>query len=204
MKLKSTNAYEELFLEKTGISFSTFYTKYYTKLVWKIQKYNITQLDAEGIASEAFMQSLEKIDQYNTKYHYSTWLFTIGKNLALQYKIDNKKEILVDTSGDSNDEDNSWNAFQYYLNSKIDSFEEDIDNDEISYQKYQITLKEIAKLDAKYKEYIELCDIQNKSYDEIAEIMDVKLQTVKNRLHHGRIKIIKNTELKFKDILNNN
>jgi RNA polymerase sigma-70 factor (ECF subfamily) len=203
MELRRTNAYEKLFEEKTGHTFNKFYTKYYTKLIWYIQKYNITQLDAEGIASQAFMQSLEKIEQFNQKNHYSTWLFSIAKNLALQHKIDSKKEILVDTSCESSD-DNAFNAFQYYLNSKIDNnIENDISFDNITNEKYNITLKEISKLDFKYKQYIELCDIQGKSYDEISQILGVKLQTVKNRLHHGRIKIIKNTQLNFKNILNN-
>lgn len=202
--VKQQNNYEQSFKEATGLKFTDFYQKYYTKLVWHIQKFNITELDAEGIASTAMMQGLEKIDGYNPKYHPSTWMFTIGKNLALQYKIDSKKEVLVDTSGDYSDDDSSFSTFQYYLNSKIDNSEETIGNEAISNEKYQETLKEISKLDNKYKEFIELRDIQGKEYDEIAEILGVKLQTVKNRLHHGRMKLKNNTSEKFRKIVQNN
>lgn len=197
----SQKSYEQKFTEKTGFTFNEFYQKYYHKLVWHIQKFKITELDAEGIASTAMMQGLEKIDKYNPQYHYSTWLFTIGKHLALQYKIDNKKEVLVDTTGDYSEDNNSY---QYYLNSKIDNSVEDFESQTITTQKYQETLIELSKLDNKYKEYIELCDIQGKTYDEICEIMDVKLQTVKNRLFHGRLKIQKNTKNKFKSIIEHN
>ena len=203
-RIKAENNYEKLFQEATGVKFTDFYAKYYTKLVWHIQKFKITELDAEGIASTTMMQGLEKIAGYNPKYHPSTWIFTIGKNLALQYKIDSKKEVLVDTTGDYSDDDSSFNSFQYYLNSKIDNSEETINNDAITNQKYEETLKEISKLDNKYKEFIELRDIQGKEYDEIAELLGVKLQTVKNRLHHGRMKIQKNTNEKFKNIIQQN
>lgn len=201
MELKEQKSYEQLFFDITGQQFNKFYAKYYNKLVWHIQKFKITQLDAEELANEALMQSLEKIKMYNSNYHYSTWLFTIGKNLALQFKNDNKKYVLVDTSGDSNDDNKAYNSLQYYLNSKLDNSTELLESQTISTLKYDETLKEISKLDAKYKVYIELCDIQNKSYNEIAEIMGVEEHTVKNRLFHGRKKLEAITKNKFKKIV---
>lgn len=201
---------ELIFLEKTGKNFNAFYSKYYKKLVWQIQKLNINILDAEGIANDAFMHSLEKIDQYNPEYHYSTWLFTIGRNKAYEYKNLNAKTILVDTNNEGNDND-TFNTFQYYLNTKIDNLSKNIDNEKMLSFKYNETLKQIATLDPKYKIIIELSDIHGKSYNEIIDILgnelhldpDQRLQTVKNRLHHGRSKIEKQLKSKFQYIMNN-
>jgi RNA polymerase sigma-70 factor (ECF subfamily) len=203
MELKNRTAatnYEQIFQEKTGQSFNKFYNKYYTKLVWQLRKLNITDLDAQGLANDAFMQSLEKIEQYNPAYNFSTWLFTVGRNLALQFKKDNSKIILVDTS-DNTQEDKAVSGMNYYLNMKIDNSTEVIENQNITLKKYDIALKNIASLDVKYREYIELCDIQGKSYDEICDLLGVELQTVKNRLHHGRKKIELQTQKQFKQLV---
>lgn len=206
MELEKTNKernnyYEQLFFEKTGKDFNIFYKKYYTKLVWIIQRMNITQIDAEDLANQAFIQALNKIEQYNNQYHFSTWLFDIGKKYAYQYKNKQaKSEILVDTTVDIDDNGNTYDAVQNYLRNKIDDSQIENDTHNITNLKYIETLKQISKLNDKYKQIIELRDIQDKSYNEICEILDMKLQTVKNRLHHGRLKLENDVKNKFKII----
>lgn len=208
--VETTQSLEQRFEMITGKSFNTFYAKYYKKLVWKIQKHNINSIDAEGIANDAFMHSLDKIHQYNPEYHYSTWLFTIARNMANQYKKDNKMYVLVDTNSDS-DDDSSFNTYQYYLNSKIDNTTVEIDTQKMLALKYDETLKQISNLDEKYKVVIELADIQEKSYNEIIDILGSdlhvnprqRLQTVKNRLHHGRTRIESNLKNKLNYITDN-
>jgi RNA polymerase sigma-70 factor, ECF subfamily len=189
------------FQEKTGKEFNTYYAKYYPKLVWIIQRMNINKIDAEDLANMAFIRTLEKIDIYDKKYHYSTWLFDIGKKMAFQFMKDRAKLVCVDTSKSSDDED--YSSYQYYLNNEIDTFNDTIDNEEMHNVKYKETLKEIAKLSGKYKEIIELCDIHGYSYLDIVDMTGESLQTIKNRLHHGRKKIKTNLENKFEYILDN-
>ena len=201
--------HEEKFKEITGFTFNDYYVKYYPKLVWTIQSINITELDCEEIANEAFMESLLKIHQYKPEYQYSTWLFTIAKRLAYQYKKDKAKEILVDLSAENTDEDSNYDPIHSYLKHKMDTTEDTMQqtieyNDKLSV-KYIETMKEISKLDVKYRTIIELSDIQGKSYNEICDILgdelgktpEQRLQTVKNRLHHGRLRLEKNLREKF-------
>lgn len=202
-------SHEEKFKEITGFNFNDYYTKFYPKLVWNIQRMNITELDCEEIANEAFMESLMKIYQYNPVYQYSTWLFTIAKNLAYQYKKNNSKEILIDLAAENTDEDSNYDPIHSYLKHKLDTAE-DTFHQTVEYStkmnvKYKETLKEISKLDVKYRTIIELSDVQGKSYNEICEILgpelgktpEQRLQTVKNRLHHGRLRLEKNLREKF-------
>lgn len=194
--LTNTKSYEQQFFDKTGKDFNTFYKKYYNKLVWIIQRMNINSIDAEGLTNDAFMQALNKIEMYNPQYHFSTWLFDIGKKMAYQYKNDAKKrEILVDTSTDDSDEND---PIQYYLKNKMDSVYVDTTSQKLTNIKYTETLKEISKLDPKYRRIIELSDIQGKSYNQICEILGIELGTVKNRLHHGRLRLENNLKEKFK------
>lgn len=189
-------SYEQQFLEVTGKDFNTFYKKYYNKLVWIIQKMNINSIDAEGLANDAFMKAFDKIHMYKPEYNFSTWLFSIGKRMACEYKNQQKKRgILFDASAeDSVDSD----PIQFYMKNKMDSVQVDYCSQKLTCMKYEDTLKEIAKLDPKYKRIIELSDIQGKSYNEICNILGIELSTVKNRLHHGRLRIENNLKEKFK------
>lgn len=192
--------FEQIFFDKTGKDFNTFYKHYYNKLVWTIQRMNINSIDAEDLTNQAFMQALRKIEMYNPQYHFSTWLFDIGKKMAYQFKKDEKKrEMCVDTTA-SNDDGNEFDAVQHYLRSKMDNVEEEYNTQNITAVKYNETLREISKLDPKYRRIIELSDIQGKTYNEICDILGIELQTVKNRLHHGRIKLEKNLVDRFKEI----
>jgi RNA polymerase sigma factor (sigma-70 family) len=213
--------YEQQFLNKTGKDFNTFYKKYYNKLVWIVQRMNINQIDAEDITNRAFMQALDKIEMYNPQYHFSTWLFDIGKKMAYQFKKDEKKkEILVDTTTESDENDNSFDPIQMYLKNKIDMYVDVEELSPVTSKKYTETLKEISRLDPKYRRIIELSDIQGKTYNEICDIMGEelcpagpqkseaqvqaqRLQTVKNRLHHGRLRLEANLRDRFTLILHN-
>ena len=76
---------EQLFRERTGKDFSFFYTKYYPKLIYYTARMCNDQQKAEDISTDSFLIAFEKIDKYEKeKSQFSTWLFTIAKNLMLQ------------------------------------------------------------------------------------------------------------------------
>lgn len=201
MELKNEKKHTDNFKESTGLNFNEYYTKYYPKLAYTIGKFNINSIDAEAIANEAFMRSLEKIDQYNPKYQYSTWLFNIAKNIALKFINDESKLVCVDTS--KTNEDTEGASYQYYLNTQIDESDLTESYEDLHAMKYAETLKEISNLSPKYKRIIEMCDIYGLTYNQISEETGESLQTVKNRLHHGRKKIQNNLKAKFELLLDN-
>jgi RNA polymerase sigma-70 factor (ECF subfamily) len=197
--------FEQAFQEKVGKRFNDFYKSYYPKLVWTIRKINIDTLDAEDIANRAFMKALTEIEKYNPMYNFSTWLFHIAKMMAYQYKKDQAKTICVESISEDIDSDldnNVQMGLQYYINSitKIDSVNYKEEYDRALEKKYNMTLVAISKMKEKYKTVIELCDIQGKSYNDIVEITGLPMQTVKNRLHHGRLKLESELSAKFKRI----
>lgn len=198
MELKNELSFTKIFKEKTGKEFDTYYEKYYPKLTWTIKRLNINDIDAESIANEAFIRSLEKIEQYKPEYQYSTWLFNIGKNIAYKFKKDEAKTVCVDISKSNVDEDGA--SFQYYLNTQIDETNNNESYEDIHSIKYEETLKEISDLSPKYKDIIEMCDIYGLTYNQIVDETGESLQTIKNRLHHGRKKIKNKLKNKFEYI----
>ena len=95
-KVKSFSEHETIFKERTGNDFTFFYKKYYPKLIYYTAKMCNDQQKAEDISTDSFLIAFEKIDKYEKeKSQFSTWLFTIAKNLMLQ-DIKNSKKTLTD------------------------------------------------------------------------------------------------------------
>ena len=99
--IKSFSDHESYFKERTGNDFTFFYKKYYPKLIYYTSKMCGDQQKAEDITTESFMTAFEKIDKYEKeKAQFSTWLFTIARNILLQDIKSSKKTISIDTEYD--------------------------------------------------------------------------------------------------------
>ena len=196
--------YEELFRKSTGLTFNSYYNKFFKKLTYYVKKFGVTELDAEGLANDAFMKALDKIEMYDSQYDFGPWLFKIAKNLTLKHIKDNKSTILVDYNQEQDEDfDSSYNALKYHITKKQDDYTNELTSEKILEFKYTETLKEIHKLGPKYKNIIILCDIDGKSYKEIANLTNLPEQTIKNRIHHGRKKLQKVLKPKFNKIYEN-
>lgn len=55
--------------------------------------------DAEDVAHDAFIRAYEKIDQYNGRYRFTTWLFTIASRIAIDRKRARRANVTTDALG---------------------------------------------------------------------------------------------------------
>lgn len=183
------NEQEQLFKERTGDDFVVLYTKYYPKLVYFTNKICNDQFKAEDIATDSFMTAFDKIDKYNKeKSQFSTWLFTIAKNIALQELKVDKKTISLDVEYDG-----EGTTMKDFL--KTDDCE--MNMNDIYDMKADIMKKHINSLKKPYKEVIEMRELQKMSYKEIAEKLNLNLSSLKSRIRMGRQLLIKSTEKEF-------
>jgi len=186
---------EKVFLQKTGKDFSTLYKKYYPKLIYFTSKMCKDPQIAEDITTDSFMTAFEKIEKYESeKSQFSTWLFTIAKNLALQSIKSENRKISLDIEYD--EEGTTMKDF----------IPQDDEDGEIYYdvvdKKADIMLKHIGKLKGHYKKVIEMREIKKMSYQDIADELDTNLSTIKSRIRMGRAILIKESKKEF-DILDN-
>ena len=101
-KMKSFAEQEKLFREKTGKEFTQLYSKYYPKLIYFTSRICNDQQKAEDLSTDSFMIALDKIEKYDKeKSQFSTWLFTIAKNLTLQDMKVEKRSISLDIEFDN-------------------------------------------------------------------------------------------------------
>jgi len=192
-KITLFSDHEKLFVEKTGKDFSTLYKKYYPKLIYYTSKLCNDPQKTEDIATDSFMTAFEKIEKYDDeKAQFSTWLFTIAKNLALQAIKNDKKSVSLDV-----EYDNEGTTMKDFI---PQNFQNEIEVFESNDLKAEIMTKQISQLKEPYKTVIEMREIKKMSYQDISDTLGKNLSTIKSQIRNGRAILINETKGEFKRI----
>jgi RNA polymerase sigma-70 factor, ECF subfamily len=134
--------------------------------------------EAEDIAQEAFLRAYVNIKSFNQDLKFSTWLFRIATNLCIDRIRKKKPDYYLDA------EVAGTEGLTMYSQIPSDT---PLPEKELESLELQETVqKEILKLPEKYRSAILLKYIEDLSLNEISEILDLPLGTVKTRIHRGR------------------
>lgn len=130
---------------------------------------------AHDIAQEAFITAYEKLKQYNPKFAFSTWLYRIARNLAYQ---DMKYHRAWAPFDEADQEDSS-----------SEPLSEQIDRQLVS----ENVRRAMQKLRPEWRSAVQLYYWEDKSYEEIADLLGTPLNTV--RVWLNRAKSVLRSEL---------
>ena len=134
--------------------------------------------EAEDIAQEAFIRAYVNIRSFNQELKFSTWLFRIATNLCIDRLRKKKPDYYLDA------EVAGTEGLTMYSQVSSDS---PLPETEVESLELQETVqKEILKLPEKYRSAIVLKYMEDMSLNEISEILELPLGTVKTRIHRGR------------------
>lgn len=134
--------------------------------------------EAEDMAQEAFIRAYVNISSFNIDLKFSTWLYRIATNLCIDRIRKKKPDYYLDAEVSGTD------GLTMYSQVASDTT---LPEDEIESLELQETIqREITKLPEKYRSVIVLKYIEELSLNEISEILDIPLGTVKTRIHRGR------------------
>jgi RNA polymerase sigma-70 factor, ECF subfamily len=181
--------FEEIFLEKTGLDFKTFYDAYRPRLIWNLMSMSHDLVEAEEVADEGFTKAVDEIAKYDQdKSQFSTWLFTIARRLMIQ-RIKTKNRFL------------SIDAEQKEGFTIGDSLVADNRNklliDQTLSQQVDIVKRQIPELPKKYALVLQLREIDGLSYQEISDILGINLNTTKSQIKQGRTMLRKRIRRDF-------
>lgn len=168
---------EKQFEQQTGYNLSEFYSTNFQKLAYLLMKYVKDEPTAKNLANDAFIRALDQLDKFDkTKSDFVTWLFTVGKNLALAHLKKRNKHSII-----SLDKDHDG-----YTISDLIAADEDSKRDSIIMEKYNYVKTMINTLPEKYKSLIVLRELENLTYQEIEDYTGLKEGTIKSRIRKGR------------------
>lgn len=134
--------------------------------------------EAEDMAQEAFLRAYVNITKFNQSRKFSTWLYRIATNLCIDRIRKKKPDYYLDAEVPGTD------GLNMYSQIEADTVkpEEEVENLELQ----EVIQKEILKLPDKYRSVIVLKYIEELQLQEISEILEIPLGTVKTRIHRGR------------------
>ena len=137
---------------------------------------------SEDLAQETFIKVLNNLDRYSPEFKFSSWLFKIANNLT----IDHLRRRRVDTISIEGAPDavtaESAKATSIAVVSGDESPLEELESRELG----TAIERAIGKLRPEYRACIMLRHVEDRSYEEIAEIVKLPLGTVKTYIHRAR------------------
>ncbi|MBM7582584.1 RNA polymerase sigma-70 factor (ECF subfamily) [Caldicoprobacter guelmensis] len=172
---------EALLVEKAKkgdmVAFEELVSLYAKKIYNYCYRMTNNKEDAEDLAQEVFIKVYKNLKSFKGNSKISTWIYRIAYNTCIdKYKKGSKVDTVSLNPG--KDED----AVGIELVSGDPLPEEEV----IKKERYRKLQACIAALKPEYKTVIILRDIQNYSYEEIAEILQVPLGTVKSHISRAR------------------
>ena len=153
--------------------------RYKDKLINFIFNYLGDLESSEDVVQETMIKLYQKKHYYKEIAKFSTWLYTIAKNLAnteLRKRKQRKTTLLSQFSKDDK---------TYELPSNDPEPGQEIQTDIVN----KIIRDAIDQLSEKFKIVIVLRDIQGLSYEDISEIINVPIGTVKSRINRARLQL---------------
>lgn len=132
--------------------------------------------DAEDLVQDTLLRSYRSIERFDGRYP-RAWLMTIMRNAQINRVRRKRPELMRDpdvtmaTTADTTSDGHDVEADVLH-----DEFDERIESS-------------LADLAPKFREVIELVDVNGLAYQEAADVLGIPVGTVMSRLHRGRKKI---------------
>lgn len=128
------------------------------------------------VTQEVFIKVYNSLGKYSAEYKFSTWLYRIAHNAAVDHLRRNS------VTPQSLEAENADGTFQIQIESRAASPEQDRERSE-----WRTEIDAVVRcLPPAYRDLILLRHSRDLSYDEIAEVTGLPLGTVKNRLFRAR------------------
>lgn len=136
---------------------------------------------AEDLTQEVFVRVYNTLEQFDSKQgHLSNWLMRLARNLIID---DYRKRQRNPQNSMADDVD----KHTFHLRAVGTSAHKEVERKELAHQ----VQEGIDKLPSDLKTCVILRDIEELSYKEIVEVLDIPEGTVKSRINRGRIELAK-------------
>jgi RNA polymerase sigma-70 factor (ECF subfamily) len=135
---------------------------------------------AEDLVQEAFYQAYLQLEDYEIS-NIRAWLFKVAYHAFIDFQRKNKRLIIQD-------------QIEELGNLSMENPEKKL----LEKESFQLLLNDIHSLKEQERHVLLLCDLHNLKYNEAAEILNMKVNTLKSHLHRGRRKVMDRVKERMK------
>jgi RNA polymerase sigma-70 factor (ECF subfamily) len=137
---------------------------------------------AEDLTQDTFVKVLSHLDRYRTDFKFSSWLFKIANNVAIDHLRRRQLDtVSIDGSPHAMTAD-AVEASRFDIGDDSESALDEMEARELG----SAIERAIAGLRPEYRSCILLRHVEGRSYEEIATTLDLPLGTVKTYIHRAR------------------
>lgn len=168
-------------------AFAELVTRYQDRLYNVVYHIVNDREDASDIVQETFLQSYTNLSRFRMSSRFYTWIYRIAFNISIGTLRQKKRKVSMEQIMEDYGE---------CIAAKGESPEHKITREESS----KLLWEAINRLPEEYKTPLVLREMEDASYDDIAEILHVPVGTVRSRLHRARIALKEIIERRRKDL----
>lgn len=151
------------------VAFNAMVDRYKDRLMNVIGRMLSSTEEAEDIVQETFVRVYQHRQSFNFQHCFSTWIYTIGLNLARNELRKRKKFKFYDIT------EMQGHEAEFAVEAKVPSRVPEV---------LEAAIKELPE---KYRTAFMLRDVQEMPYEEVAKVLNVPLGTVKSRVNRARL-----------------
>jgi RNA polymerase sigma-70 factor, ECF subfamily len=137
---------------------------------------------AEDLAQETFVKALNAIDSYRPEFKFSSWIFKIANNAAIDHLRRRELDTLSLDGSPHAETPEAMQATALQIGARQESPLDAVEAKELGGS----IEAAIGRLRPEYRSCILLRHVEGRAYEEIAEILNLPLGTVKTYIHRAR------------------
>jgi RNA polymerase sigma-70 factor (ECF subfamily) len=176
-------------LEGDSRAFDSLVRRYQDRLVHSLEHAFGSREDALDVAQQAFVLAWKKLSSFRGDAGFYSWLYRIARNVAISRV---RRERLPSGSLDQLQESAGYEPADGNVQSAPDYAMEQS-------EQIRIVRDALQKIADEFRQPLVLKEIDGFSYEQIAEILDIPLGTVRSRIFRGRQELIERLQRVMKD-----
>ena len=160
-------------------AFALLVDRYKHKIHWLVKRM-VGSSEVEDVTQEVFLRAYQAIPRFEGRSAFRTWLYKIARNLCLTEiarRGRRREHISLEEEGEE--------KVHLMLPEGRKGLEDEIERQDFSESVWAL----VEQLPSNYRTALTLFYIQQARYEEIAEIMEVPMGTVKTYIHRARLRL---------------
>ena len=168
-------------LRHDQVAFLKLYERYRTGVFQYVASMVSLREEAEDVVAESFAKAFSQLSAYDPQYHFSTWIYRIARNTALDHL---EKSGRTSSNMPTNSIDDT--------SSGLDTIPALTGNPEVEiisgedYEKLLCALELLPEGEQHYRTIMRMLLLDNCGYQEIADALQIPLNTARTRIKRGR------------------